>query len=392
MTHRTPSLLALALLPAAALAQQDNRPEHEFFQVREGYRVSVAASLPDARFLEFDDKGTLYVSRPDRGDIIAMRDKDADGVFEDRAEFVTGHTSVHAMSFHDGWLWFATSGSIHKARDTGDDLKADEIVDVVPVGKLPRKGTHWWRSLLVTGDGFYTSIGDSENISDQRKTDRQKIWKFSLDGSTKTLVASGIRNTEKLRFRPGTTELWGFDHGSDHFGASIGPGSTGATDLNPPDELNLYVQDGFYGHPFVAGNRVPRPEYATHEEIASLCDQTVPPAWNIGAHWATNGFTFLDPEVNARTGAFPADHGGDIFFAAHGSWNATRRVGYCIGRVLFDNGKPYGMLKIVSTLEEANQVVWARPVDCAQAPDGSIVFSSDQPGRIYRLQHIRRPE
>ena len=96
---------------------------------------------------------------------------------------------------------------------------------------------------------------------------------------------------------------------------------------------------------------------------------------------------FLDPEVNARTKAFPRDHEGDVFFAAHGSWNSARRVGYCIGRVLFEDGKPYGVQKIVSTLEEANQVVWARPVDCAQAPDGTIVFSSDQPGRIYRIRY-----
>jgi glucose/arabinose dehydrogenase len=228
------------------------------------------------------------------------------------------------------------------------------------------------------------------------KTERQKVWHFSLDGSDKKLICSGIRNTEKLRFRPGTTELWGFDHGSDYFGDKIGPkegaegqggGSVGATDLNPPDELNRYVQDGFYGHPFVVGMRIPRPEYLKREDVASLCDRTVPPEWSIGAHWAVNGFAFIDPDVNGRTKAFPADHSGDLFFAAHGSWNSTRRVGYCIGRILFDAGKPYGMLKIVSTLDEKNQVVWARPVDCAQAPDGSIVFSSDQPGRIYRVRH-----
>ena len=63
-------------LAGAAVAQQENRPEQEFFTVRAGYEVSVAATLPDARFLEFDDTGTLYVSRPDRGDIVAFRDED----------------------------------------------------------------------------------------------------------------------------------------------------------------------------------------------------------------------------------------------------------------------------------------------------------------------------
>lgn len=389
MNHRRIAVLAaMCLASAGAQAQQENKPDYENFSVRQGYRVTLAAELPDARFLEFGDNGVLYCSRPDRGDIIAFQDKDGDGVLETRGDFVTGKRSVQGMCFHDGWLWFSTMGSIHKARDKDGDLKSDEVVDIIPVGSLPRGGTHWWRSLLVTNDGLFTSIGDSENISDQTKTEREKIWHFSLDGSDKKLFCSGIRNTEKLRYRPGTTEVWGFDHGSDYFGAKIGKGSVGSTDLNPPDELNKYTQDAFYGHPFVVGNRVPRQEYLDREDIGQLCDQTTPPEWCMGAHWAINGFTFIDPAINDKTKAFPADHDGDVFFASHGSWNSSRRVGYCVGRILFDDGKPYGLLKIVSTLDEKNQVVWARPVDCAQAPDGSIVFSCDQPGKIFRIRYV----
>jgi hypothetical protein len=44
------------------------------FWVRPGYRVDlVAENLGNARFMEFDDKGTLYLSRPQRGDILALR-------------------------------------------------------------------------------------------------------------------------------------------------------------------------------------------------------------------------------------------------------------------------------------------------------------------------------
>ncbi len=379
-----------AALPQTPGGVDTIKPDVEQFIVRTGYRVSVAVNeLPAARFLEFDDKGTLYVSRPDRGDIIALRDTDADGVYETRADFITGKQSVHGMSFHDGWLWFATSGSIHRARDTDADGKADEIVDVVPIGTMPMKGAHWWRSLFVTTDGFYTSIGDGANISDQRETDRQKIWKYTLDGASKSLFASGIRNTEKLRYRPGTAELWGFDHGSDNFGGLIGeaPGTQAITDSNPPEEFNLYIQGGFYGHPFLAGNRVPRPEYIDHKDLPGLASETIPPEYNVPAHWAVNGFAFIDPVVNERTKAFPADHAGDAFIAAHGSWNSRVPVGYCIARVLFDDGKPYGLLKIVTTIDSNNGVVWARPVDCAVAPDGSVLFSSDAPaGRVYRVR------
>jgi len=379
--------------PSLTAAGDEIKPGIEYFTVRKGYKVSVAvADLPNARFMEFDDQGTLYVSRPERGDIIAFRDTDNDGVYETRADFITGKTYVHGLSWAgsgaDGWLWFATTGSIHKARDTNADGKADEIVDVVPLGSLPRGATHWWRSLVVTPDAFYTSIGDGSNISDQTTTDRQKIWKFSLDGKTKKLFASGIRNTEKLRFRPGTDELWGSDHGSDNFGERMGeaPGSQLLTDVFPPDEFNKYVEGGFYGHPFIVGPRIPRMEYADRTDIRDLAERTIPPEFSIPAHWAVNGFTFIDPAVNGKTRAFPADHSGDAFIAAHGSWNSTTQVGYCVARILFDDGKPYGLLKIVTTIQSPGNVVWARPVDCVQAPDGSILFSSDAPsGRIFRI-------
>jgi len=388
LPQTTASFPELALRAMLVPVQPDDKPDIEHFTVRKGYRVSVAVEdLPGARFMEFDDKGTLFVSRPDYGDIIAFTDKDKDGVYETRATYVSGKQSVHGLCFHKGYLWFSTTGSIHKSRDTDGDGKADEVIDVLPVGSLPRKGGHWWRSLLVTDDLLYTSIGDAANISDQASTERQKIWTFDLDGKNKKLFCSGIRNTEKLRLRPGTTEVWGSDHGSDDFGAKVG--SIMCTDSNPPEEFNKYVQDGFYGHPFVVGNRLPRYEYMDRKDIKELCDKTIVPEWCSPAHWAINGFTFIDPAINEKTKGMPADHSGDAFVAAHGSWNSTTPVGYCVARILFDEGKPYGMLKIVSTLEGAANIVRARPVDCVQAPDGSILFSSDAPaGRVFRIRYV----
>lgn len=377
----------LPLLTALAAACVAAPPAPDELRVRDGYRVETAiADLPGARFLEFDDHGTLYVSLPGQGEVAAFNDADSDGRYERLGVFVTGHPSVHALCFHDGWLWFATPTTINRARDADGDGQADETVEVL--SGLPRSG-HWWRSLFVTPDGFYTSIGDNGNATHDPDSDRQKLWRYNLDGSGKTLIASGLRNTEKVRFRPGTQELWGLDHGSDWFGRAIGdrPGNQPITDLNPPDEFNRYVEGGFYGHPFITGNRIPRYEYLSRPDIHDLASETTPPEWSFGAHWATNGFTFIDPQINTSTGAFPADHAGDAFVGCHGSWNSSEPVGFCIARVLFDGGKPYGLLKIVdgAPTEGGRRV---RPVDCIQAPDGSILFSADDPGRVYRLTWV----
>lgn len=354
------------------------------FWVRPGYRVTLAADeLDDARFLAFDDKGTLYVSEPKFGIILALHDPDQSGKYQKATKFVTGKGLCHAMQFHDGWLWFSVSTGIYRARDTHGTGTADEVVPVIPEGTLPGGTGHWWRSLLVTDDGFYTSVGDPENISDQTQSEREKIWHFSLDGKEKKLFCTGIRNTEKLLFRPGTKEVWGCDHGSDNFGGRFGEQEgklQPITDQNPPDEFNHYVEGGFYGHPFIVGNNVPRPEYAGRKDIVQLAAKATPPALTFGSHWAPNGWTFLTKDY------FPGQK-GDAFIAFHGSWNRVDKAGYCVQRVLFDDvtQKPYGSLTIVSTMSPDKRQVYERPVDCAEAPDGSILFSSDMQNRVYRI-------
>jgi len=355
------------------------------FRVRPGFEVNVVAKdLQEARFLEFGDKDILYLSQPNSGAIQSFRY--TNGALKPLGVFVKDKSTVHGLCWADGWLWFSQTGSIWKARDTNDDGVADEVVNVIPEGQLPRRGGHWWRSLLVTKDSIYTSIGDSGNITDEVTTERQKVFRFNLDGTNKRLFASGIRNTEKLRLRPGTDEVWGADHGSDWFGREAGDreGNQPVTDYNPPEEFNKFVQDGFYGHPFIVGNRVPRYEFLKRPDINELAAKTIPPAWTFGAHWAICGHTFYTGNL------FPAEFKGDVFIASHGSWNSSRNVGYQVGRLLFDKwtGMPYGYQSLVLTTDSAGKVL-ARPVDCVQAPDGSVLFSCDATRRIFRISPVR---
>ncbi len=382
-----------AVKPAAAPPM--DAPELERFVVREGFEVSVAVErLDHCRFMEFGPGGVLYVSRPPEGEIIECKDADGDGVFEFMQPLVEGHDSVQAMQQVDEWLWYATSREVWKTRATGEGSR--DVVRVIE--GLPGGSGHWWRSLLVTDDAIYTSVGDSGNITDE-DNDRQKVWRYSLTGSDKALWCAGIRNTEKLRLRPGTNEIWGCDHGSDWFGLKYGESNEKGqpiTDFNPPDELNKYEQGKFYGHPFITGNRVPRLEFKDREDIVDLAAKTIPPQWCFGAHWAVNSFTFVDPSVNAKAKhPLPAEYEGDMFVACRGSWNRSEPAGYQVARVMFDKdkklgGKPIGLQTIVSTLftnAAGEHEVQARPVDCVQAPDGSILFSSDSPiGRVYRIR------
>ncbi len=353
----------------------------EGIKVREGFELSVAREgLQNARFMALAETGTLYVSQPRQKSIVALRDADNDGYYENMETFVDDYAQVHGMQWHDGWLWFTTSTSIHRGRDTNGDGRADEVHIVVE--GLPGGRGHWWRPILIHGGRIYTGVGDSGNAT-ENDGKRQRLYTFDLDGKDERLFVTGTRNTEKLVVRPGTDEVWGMDHGSDNFGAIMEKRAGGTdkpiTDLTPPEEMNRYEEGKFYGHPYIIGDRLPRYEFIDRPDIVELAAKTTPPMWKGGAHWAANAMTFYTGDQ------FPADHQGDAFVAYHGSWNRDPRDGYCVTRVLFDNGKPYGELPYISFMTESLEVL-GRPVDVTTAPDGSLLISEDKENRIYRLR------
>ncbi len=376
---------ACFILLSASLAACAQPAVPEGVWVRAGYRLTIAEdTIKLPRFMETGPDRTLYVSVPTESAIFALRDKDQDGRFETKTLFATPGPSVHGLFWHDGWLWWTQPGEIGRSRDTDGDGKADETVQVLGIDRLTEGGGHWFRSILIHNGRIYTGIGDSGNITDPDSRDserkRQKVWSYALDGTDEKLFASGLRNTEKLVVRPGTQEIWGMDHGSDWFGQELEEKEEKGqpiTDLNPPEEMNRLVEGGFYGHPFIVGNRLPRYEYADRADIVALAARTIPPEWCGGAHWAANAMEFYTGD------RIPGAH-GDAFVAYHGSWNRSRPSGYCVTRVRFEDGHPYGEQVYVRFITADGKVL-GRPVDVAAAPDGSLLITDDGQSRIYRL-------
>jgi glucose/arabinose dehydrogenase len=362
--------------------------------VRPGYALSVAVEgIKIPRFLAIGADNTLFVSVPKEGKIVACRDKDGDGTYETQTPFVTGkepNTILQGMQWHDGWLWFAQLNAISKARDTDGDGKADEVVQVLGAEQLPTgaRGGHMWRALLIHQGRIYTAVGDQTNVTDEpiEASERKKIWSFALDGSDKKLFATGLRNTEKLVVRPGTDEIWGVDHDIDTMAAKMEgvekKFGQPITDHNPPAELNHYMEGKFYGHPWILGKNQPNLGLLNEPRLIEYASMTTIPEWLMAAHCSANSLTFYSGDK------FPNAH-GDAFVAQRGGWNATAKVGYCLARILFEDGHPYGEQKMVNFLKSGTEIL-GRPVDCTQAPDGSLLFSDDFGHKIYRLKYVGR--
>ena len=86
---------------------------------------------------------------------------------------------------------------------------------------------------------------------------------------------------------------------------------------------------------------------------------------------------------------FPAEYKGNVFAAEHGSWNRSKRTGYKIIRAIVNNGVPTGEYEDFVTgfvIDDAR--VWGRPVGIAQAKDGSLLFSDDGNGTIWRVSYV----
>jgi len=383
--------LHLPLIAGLSLATSWFAPAAEVPEgvwVRDGFKLTVAVdALKSPRFLAFGPDGTLFVSVPREGAVYACTDADGDGFYEKQSDFIEGkdpRTILQGMQWHDGWLWYAQLNSISKARDTNGDGKADEDIEVLGESSLPTggRGGHNWRALLIHGGRIYTHVGDQSNATDEPvdASERRKIWTFNLDGSGKKQFAAGIRNTEKLVVRPGTDEIWGVDHDIDQLATAMESKQKFGqpiTDHNPPAELNHYVEGGFYGHPWIVGKNQPNLNFLDHPKLIEYASMTTIPEWLMPAHCSANSMIFYTGDK------IPGAH-GDAFVAMKGGWNATKKVGYRLARILFEDGHPYGEQMMVGFLK--GDEVLGRPVDCVQAPDGSIVFSDDTGHKVYRLK------
>ena len=88
---------------------------------------------------------------------------------------------------------------------------------------------------------------------------------------------------------------------------------------------------------------------------------------------------------------FPAAYKNSAFVAFRGSWNRDEPSGYYIGHVAFDaSNRPTGVTPFVSGFVYQDGEVWkqfGRVAGVAQYTDGSLLFTDDQSGVLYRVRY-----
>jgi glucose/arabinose dehydrogenase len=340
-------------------------------RVPTGFAVSTfATGIDNARMLAARAQ-FVYVTRPEPGDVLRLADTDGDGTVDEQTTVASGLPLVHGIAFRDDQVYLATTTQVLLAGvDASGSFGAPEVI----IDDLPDGGQHPLRTIgIAPNDELIISVGSTCDACDDSNPENATLLAASLDGSTRRTFASGLRNTIGFGWHPVTSALWGMDHGSDWRGNDT-----------PPEELNSIVEGADYGWPYCYGDRVVDPviQDPPAGTKAAYCSQTRGAVLSAQAHKAPIGLTFY-------TGtSFPSEYRDDAFIAMHGSWNRFPPTGYEVVRLVFENGAPRRFEDFVTGfLIEDGAATFGRPAGIAVAQDGSLLFSDDTSGTIYRVRY-----
>ncbi|RWO20142.1 MAG: sorbosone dehydrogenase family protein [Mesorhizobium sp.] len=387
MVSKAVLLLSIALVPASASAQQEGvlhkvdtnvfRPAHQPFsedivrrlKVPEGFEVSVfARDLGNARMMAVAEDGTVYVTRPNEKDVIAL----SEGASEPRV-LVANLDGIHGIAIREGRIFLATIHDVIAA-DLKEDGTIGELATIID--DLPDGGQHGRRTLGFAPDGgLHINVGSSCDACFESTEEKAANLRLDIKDKTRTVFAHGLRNMLGFDWHPETDVMWGVDHGVDHLGDDL-----------PGEELNKIEQGAHYGWPLCYGDRQPdwvsftMPESTPKDEFCRT--KTVGPALTFEAHASVINIRFYDADQ------FPADYRDDAFVTLRGSANRADPAGYKVVRVTFENGEPNGKEDFLTGfLSEDGKSEFGRLAGLAIAQDGSLLVSEDTNGVIYKITH-----
>jgi glucose/arabinose dehydrogenase len=339
-------------------------------KVPAGFKVEVwAEGIPEARSLALGDKGTVFVSNRNAKNVYAVVDN---GGKREVKTVLKGLDSPNGIVFTKGTLYVAERGRITRYDDIESKLDQPGEGKVVVDNLDPnRQAGHFWKFLALGPDGkLYFNIGAPGNIVMPTYMEASVMRVDPAKGVLET-VALGVRNSVGMDFNPKTKELWFTNHGRDWLG-----------DDSPNDTLHRVAAKTVpnFGYPFCHQGDIQDPEFGKNRSCAEFSK----PVLKLGAHIAPLGMRFYNGKM------FPAEYQNNIFIAMHGSWNRTTKQGYNVTRVTVDDKGQAKMQPFVTgflTDEKGDPPMWGRPVDLLVMKDGSLLFSDDYNGILYRVTY-----
>ncbi len=358
------------VLPAPLPASAENIAK---LKVPAGFYIAkFAEGLESPRVIVISDAGNIYISSRDAGTITMLS---PDGA---QRKQVLALENVHGMVIHANVMYYVTIKEVYSAPINQDGtLGTSKLI----LNDLPDAGQHVDRTLAVGPDNkLYISVGSTCNTCEERNHVNSTMQRANLDGSDRETFATGLRNTIGFNFKPGTSDLYGWDDGVDWLG-----------DKEQREELNLIQQGKEYGWPYILGDGLKNlyltpPHGVTLDQWAA---RTTLPVLTWNAHASGMQLIFLNAGPRLA-----ADYAGDALASMHGSWGANPPTGYEVVRIHFEDGQakaiqPFVEGFLMTAKGGSGWARFARPFGLAQMQDGSVLLGDEQNGILYRIAFNR---
>lgn len=336
-----------------------------------GFTVHVFASgLSNPRDLVISPGGTILVSVPLKNQVVALPDKDQNGVSDEAKVIITGENHVHGLAFYNGQLFIADVDKVVRYNFDENTLIATK--DKV-LFSLPQNNDHNNRTITFDSTGkMYVSVGSTCNVCNENSNLSATIIISDANGTTPTVFAKGLRNAPFIQFNPTTNDLWGTEMGRDNLGDNV-----------PPDEINIIKLGNNYGWPNCYGNKIHDTNFDKSKN--DPCGNTTAPIYEIPAHSAPLGLTFIN------SNQFPPDWQGDLLVSYHGSWNRSTPIGYKVVHLKVNGNSIAGSEDFLTgflppSIVNGPEGSLGRPVDLTFDKLGSLYLSDDKAGNVYIIQ------
>jgi glucose/arabinose dehydrogenase len=361
--------MPMPLIPGLTSMQAvfEKEPEIiERLELPDGYKANLfAVGVGRARGMAMTPNGDILVAAPGRKLMLVKADRSGDGRSDGVEMLADDLRSPHGLYLDGDWLYVAETDGVVRMRYDADKGELVGEREKVASG-IPGGGAHWTRTINKGPDGwFYVTVGSSCNVCIGGHPWRAAMVRFK-PGEQPELYATGLRNTVGFDWHPVTGELYGVDNGRDWLGDDF-----------PPEEVNLIVEGGFYGWPFLNGDNVADPDYG--DRAGPKAAEARKPVHNMEAHSAPLGMRFL------RNSQVP-DMKNAALVARHGSWNRDERIGYDVVSLHWDGDGKISQRPFLSGFNKDGEVS-GRPVDVVEAGDGTLYVSDDLSGVIWRIQY-----
>ena len=341
-----------------------------------GYTAKIfhVGGLSKPRFFAWSPDSVLHVADKNGGAIIALPDKNVDGVADTAIIVASGFSKSHDLKFYNGAMYVAEETKVTKCIDAnGDGIYETKSTFVTMVtGGQQGGGGHDTRTIVFDPikKKMYLSIGSLCNTC--REENRAIIEEWNDDGTGRRVFATGCRNAIGMTLRNG--RLWANNNGFDWQGDNI-----------PPEWIDIVRDGGFYGYPyaFAHGVWVNFNANASYQSLLPLNAQDsakvksmIQPGALIQAHSAPMAIEFSN-------GSFPQQFRHGAFSALRGSWNRTYATGFKIVYLGFDNESDTTANYVADFVQgfltdSVGKSAWGRPVGVETDMRGNLYISSDE--------------